>query len=60
MHCGSVREASRPTPKLTINLAAAPVQWKLTMSNAANTNGILKNDPAEVEDMFLVLGYEWE
>ena len=47
---------------VTIDLTAPPVKWKLKMTNDNPTiaNGNLENDPAEVEDVFLVLGYESE
>jgi len=45
---------------VTIDLIAPPVKWLLKMTNPANPNGILNTDPAEVEDVLLVFGYEWE
>ena len=37
-----------------------PPKWQLKMNNPANPQGLLKNDPAEVDDVMLVLGYQWE
>lgn len=47
---------------VSVDLAAPPVKWQLKMTNLNPTtdNGNLQNDPAEVEDVLLVLGYEWE
>ena len=45
---------------VTVDLIAPPVKWLLKMTNPANPNGILNTDPAEVEDVLLVFGYEWE
>jgi hypothetical protein len=36
----------------------APVTWQLEMTRSDGGN--LQNNPAEVEDLLLVLGYEWE
>jgi hypothetical protein len=48
------------TAAITVDLAAAPVQWQLLMTNPANIDGLLKTGPSEVEDLFLVLAYRWE
>jgi hypothetical protein len=40
-----------------IDLADPPVAWKLKMTGPVAGN--LRVDPVEVEDMFLVLGYQW-
>ena len=47
---------------VTIDLAAPPVKWQLKMANKNPTtaDGNLENDPPEVEDLMLVLGYQWE
>ena len=45
---------------VTVDLIAPPVKWLLKMTNPANPNGILNTDPAEVEHVLLVFGYEWE
>ena len=47
---------------VTIDLTVPPVKWQLKMTNDNPTtaDGNLENDPAEVEDVLLVLGYEWE
>jgi len=44
------------------DLTAPPLKWQLKMTNDNPTtaNGNLENDPTEVEDLLLVLGYEWE
>jgi hypothetical protein len=45
-----------------IDLADSPVKWqlKVTNSNPTTANGNLESDPPELEDVFLVLGYDWE
>jgi hypothetical protein len=43
-----------------IDPAAPLLKWQLKMTNPANPGGILKNEPPELEDALLVLGYEWE
>jgi len=35
---------------------APPVKWQLKVTSP---NGNLQSDPAEVEDVWLVLGYQW-
>ena len=45
---------------VTIDLGAPPRKWQLKMTNRADPGGLLKNNPAEVEDVLLVLGYQWQ
>ena len=47
---------------VTIDLTVPAVKWQLKMTNDNPTtaDGNLERDPAEVEDVFLVLGYESE
>jgi len=45
---------SQKDVEIEIDLAAAPVKWQLRMSRSGG------NVPEEVEDVLLVLGYEWE
>jgi hypothetical protein len=49
---------------VTLDLADVtnpPPKWQLKMTNPANVGGLLSNNPTqEVEDIFLLLGYEWE
>jgi hypothetical protein len=47
---------------VTVDLAAQPMKWQLKMfnDNPTTANGNLENDPAEMEDVFLVLGYDAE
>jgi receptor-binding and translocation channel-forming TcA subunit of Tc toxin/ABC toxin-like protein/neuraminidase-like protein len=47
---------------VTIDLADAPMIWQLKIANLNPTtaNGNLESDPAEVDDVLLVIGYEWE
>jgi hypothetical protein len=49
------------TANVTIDLAAPPVKWQVKMANTNPTtaDGNLENDPPEVEDVMLVLGYKW-
>jgi Tc toxin complex TcA C-terminal TcB-binding domain/Neuraminidase-like domain len=49
------------TANVTIDLAAPSVKWRLKMANTNPTtaDGNLENDPAEVEEVMLVLGYQW-
>jgi hypothetical protein len=45
---------------VVVDLAAPPVKWQLKMTNPANAGGLLNNNPTqEMEDILLVLGYEW-
>ena len=45
---------SQKDVEIEIDLAAAPVKWQLRLSRSGG------NVPEEVEDVLLVLGYEWE
>ena len=48
------------TTKTVIDPKAHTVKWLLKIANPGNANGILNIDPAEVEDVLLVLGNERE
>ncbi len=50
----SVQLASQP---IEIDPAVAPVTWTIAMTNP---DGTPATQPIAVEDMFLVLGYEWD
>ena len=43
---------------IEIDLSAPTETWHLKLANPANPNGVLGSDPAEINDIFLVLGYE--
>ena len=45
---------SQKDVEIEIDLTVAPVKWQLRMSRSGG------NIPEEVEDVLLVLGYEWE
>ena len=60
---GRLHFAQKPMD-VTIDLTdptAPPVKWQIRMANDNPTtaNGNLENHPAEVEDVLLVLGYNW-
>jgi Tc toxin complex TcA C-terminal TcB-binding domain/Neuraminidase-like domain len=43
---------------VTIDPTVPPDVWKLLMKSPANAN--LVADPPEIDDLFLILGYEWD
>ena len=51
------KQDSPPLFNVTINPSAPPTKWQLNMTGPAPDPTLGKN---EVEDVFLVLGYEWE
>ncbi|MER3424785.1 MAG: hypothetical protein C4293_17755, partial [Nitrospiraceae bacterium] len=54
---GGLHVAHKSVDSLGIEIVpAAPVTWLLKMTGPAGGN----LQPAEVKDLFLVLGYEWE
>ena len=52
---GGLHFSQKDGADVTIAPTAPPVKWQLRM-----TGGNLPNNPDEVEDLLLVLGYEWE
>jgi Tc toxin complex TcA C-terminal TcB-binding domain/Neuraminidase-like domain/Salmonella virulence plasmid 28.1kDa A protein len=53
---GGLHFAQKPVA-VAIDPAAAPAPWKLTMKKKPGGNG-LTSDPAEVDDIILVMGYD--
>jgi hypothetical protein len=62
LHVAIKSSQDSPPLNITINSSTPPVKWKLQMTRSDGGN--LQEDPVkkviEVEDFFLVIGYEWE
>jgi hypothetical protein len=54
----SQKDVKDVSPSVAIVPTDPPVTWKLQMTRPGGGN--LQNNPAKVEDLLLVLGYEWK
>ena len=53
---GGLQSVQLASQSIEIDPAVAPVTWTIAMTNP---DGTPATQPIAVEDMFLVLGYEW-